>query len=142
MSGFLSRLELRLICPWANDGRGSWEFISDLCYYSDLLGYETIILAGFIYDKASVPRAPIAFTLFGERYSRSAGVHDWYCRNGLIKRKLADKLFLEAMRVENEEEISAFIADGATEEEVIERRGQIEGQALAMYAGVRFGSMF
>ncbi len=142
MSEFRSALELRLICPWSNDGRGEWEYISDLRYYSDLLGYETIVTAGFRYDQASVPRLPLAFALFGGRYARSAGVHDLYCRTGHIPRKLADEVFLESMRVENEEEMLAFIVGGATEDEIKEKRGGLEGQALLMYAGVRLGSLF
>lgn len=142
MSEFRSTLDLRLVCHWANDGRGEWEFIGELRYYSDMLKMETTIPVGFRYDKASVPRLPVAFALFGERYARSAGIHDWYCRNGAIPRKVADKLFLEAMRVENKEEITALIESGATEEEVQARRDGLEGQARAMYAGVRVGSAF
>ena len=142
MSEFRSPLELKLITPWAHEGRGEWEYLSDLVYYSDLLRMEVIVYKGFRYDKASVPRLPIAFALFGERYSRSAGVHDLFCRNGAVPRKVADKVFLEAMRVENEEEIQDLIKAGASEEEVTERRATLEGQARAMYAGVRIGSKF
>jgi hypothetical protein len=141
VSKFLTTLDLRLVYPWAHQGRGEWEFIGELHYYSDLLKLLTIIPIGFRYDRASVPRLPVAFALFGDRYARSAGVHDWYCRNGAIPRKVADKLFLEAMRVENEEEITALIADGADEEAIRERRGALEGQAQMMYAGVRIGSV-
>ena len=142
MSEFRSPLQLELVCPWAHDGRGEWEYLSDLRYYSDMLQLETIVQAGSRTDLASVPRLPLAFALYGGRYGRSAGVHDWYCRNGAIPRKVADKVFLEAMRVENEEEIQAMIKSGASEEEVSERRSALEGQARAMYAGVRVGAKF
>jgi hypothetical protein len=139
VSEFRSPLELRLITPWAHEGRGEWEFISDLIYYSDLLQTETIVYAGFRYDKASVPRLPLAFALFGERYARSAGVHDLLCRNRAIPRNIADKVFLEAMRVENEEELASLDGD---EDDLRNRRAVLEGQALTMYAGVRVGAQF
>ena len=142
MSEFRSPLQLELVCPWANEGRGEWEFLSDLIYYSDILKTEVNVYQSFRYDQASVPRLPLAFALYGNRYARSAGVHDLFCRNGAIPRKVADKVFLEAMRVENEEEIQAMIKSGASEEEVSERRSALEGQARAMYAGVRVGAKF
>lgn len=141
MSKFLTRLELRLVCPWANEGRGEWEYISDLEYYSDLLKTKVIVYKGFRYDKASVPRLPLAFALYGERYSRSAGVHDLFCHNKAIPREVADKLFLEAMRVENEEELDDAKSRGLEEEEIKELSARLEGQALTMYAGVRVGSI-
>ena len=142
MSEFRSPLQIQLITPWANDGRGEWEFLSDLIYYSDLLQQEVVVFKGFRFDHASVPRLPLAFSLFGFRYSRSAGVHDLFCHNGAIPREVADKVFLEAMRVENEEEMEALFASGADEEELKDHRARLEGQALTMYAGVRVGAKF
>lgn len=142
MSEFRSPLELRLIYPWANDGRGEWEFISDLRYYSDLFQAELIVPAGFRYDGASVPRLPLAYALYGGRYWRAAGLHDLGCREGLHPRKRIDKLFLEAMRVENAEEIEGMIAFGAGEVEIDARRESLEGQAMTMFAGVRLGSLW
>ena len=140
MSEFRSPLQLELVCPWANDGRGEWEFLSDLRYYSDLLQTEVIVYQSFRYDQASVPRLPVAFALYGNRYARSAGVHDLFCRNNAIPRDVADKVFLEAMRVENEEELASMV--NADEDEIASRKAILEGQALAMYAGVRIGSKF
>ena len=108
MSEFRSSLEIKLICPWANEGRGEWEYLSDLRYYSDLLQEEVIVYKGFRFDMASVPRLPLAFALYGGRYVRPAGVHDLFCYNGAIPREVADKVFLEAMRVENEEELASI----------------------------------
>ena len=142
MSEFRSPLEIKLICPWANDGRGEWEFLSDLLYYSDLLQQEVVVYKGFRFDQASVPRLPLAFALYGGRYSRPAGVHDLFCRNGAIPRDVADKVFLEAMRVENAEELQAMKDSGASDEELSEHRANLEGQALTMYAGVRVGAQF
>ena len=139
MSEFRSPLQIQLITPWANDGRGEWEFLSDLIYYSDLLQQEVVVFKGFRFDHASVPRLPLAFSLFGFRYSRSAGVHDLFCRYGAVPRDVADKVFLEAMRVENEEELASLDLD---EEELKDHRARLEGQALTMYAGVRIGAAF
>ena len=137
MSEFHSPLELRLICPWANDGRGEWELLSDLLYYSDLLQQEVIVHKSFRFDQASVPRLPLAYALYGGRYSRSSAVHDLFCRNGAIPREVADKVFLEAMRVENEEELASMTDDTELED----HKARLEGQALTMYAAVRIGSV-
>mgnify|MGYP002387857861 CR=1 FL=1 len=142
MSEFRSPLQIQLITPWANDGRGEWEFLSDLIYYSDLLQQEVVVFKGFRFDHASVPRLPLAFSLFGFRYSRSAGVHDLFCRYGAVPRDVADKVFLEAMRVENEEELAEHLANGADEDEMNAHKARLEGQALTMYAGVRIGAAF
>ena len=139
MSEFRSPLQIQLITPWANDGRGEWEFLSDLLYYSDLLQQEVVVFKGFRFDGASVPRLPLAYALYGGRYFRSAGVHDLFCRYGAVPRDVADKVFLEAMRVENEEELASLNLD---EEELQDHRARLEGQALTMYAGVRVGAKF
>ena len=140
MSEFRSPLRLELVCAWANDGRGKWEFTDDLRYYSDLLQMEVVVHKGFQYDQASVPRVFLVFTLYGGRYARSAGVHDLYCNNGAIPRDVADKVFLEAMRVENEEELAFYAAEGADEDEMNAHKARLEGKALAMYAGVLIGA--
>lgn len=132
-SKFLTPLELRLVSPWANEGRGEWEFLSDLKYYSELLQQGVVVYKGFRYDQASVPRIPLGYALYGGRYARAAGIHDFYCRNKAIPRKLADKVFLEAMRAENEEELLATGDDP-------ERRARLEGQAITMYSAVRLYS--
>jgi hypothetical protein len=133
-SEFLTPLEIQLITPWANEGRGEWEFLSDLKYYSELLQQEVVVFKGFKFDGASVPRIPLVYSLYGGKYFRSAGIHDMFCRFGAIPRNIADKVFLEAMRVENEEELQATGNDP-------ERRANLEGQALTMYAAVRAGSL-
>lgn len=142
MSEFRSPLQIQLITPWANDGRGEWEFLSDLLYYSDLLQQEIVVYKSFRFDGASVPRLPLAYALYGGRYFRSAGVHDLFCRYGAVPRDIADKVFLEAMRVENAEELAFHLANGADKDEMKAHKARLEGQALTMYAGVRVGAKF
>lgn len=136
MSEFRTRLVEELVCPWCNDGTGQWQFVEELHYYSTRLRQLVVVPKGFSYDRASVPRMPVAYALFGGRYSRSAGVHDFLCRMRRVRRETADLVFLEAMRVENAEEIAALQFAGEDNDTIAERKSVLEGRALTMYAGV------
>jgi hypothetical protein len=70
----------------------------DLIYDSDLAG-RIIVPAKFSTDFASVPRG--LWNIFPPlgRYSPAAVVHDYLYRTQTRSRKLADDVFLEAMRV-------------------------------------------
>nr|WP_315400071.1 DUF1353 domain-containing protein [uncultured Duganella sp.] len=72
-----------------------------LQYYSDVLGRQIEIEAGFLTDYASVPRIPFAYWLFGDSSHRAAVVHDWlYRHHDVCDRAKADEVLLEAMTVE------------------------------------------
>ena len=135
-SEFRTDLDMRQVNGWANNGRGLWELLFELVYYSALLGYEVTVPKSFRFDGSSVPRLPLAFALYGGRYWRAACIHDYLCRMGYIRRSLIDKVFLEAMRAENLLELAAMEADGADPDELAQRAAELEGQALTMYAGV------
>ena len=95
MAKFLTELNVRL----KNNDR-IWIIDSRLVYESDLVG-TVIVPEGFQTDFASVPRVPIAFTLFGNRAHRESVVHDALYRidfPGNVSYNTANKVFLEAMK--------------------------------------------
>lgn len=75
-----------------------WRLVQSLVYESDIAGTITVP-AGFETDFASVPRLPIVFMLVGDKAHLPAVVHDYLYRYAVVKRKVADQVFLEAMRV-------------------------------------------
>lgn len=114
MGKFTTELEARL-----KDDDMVWIIDSALVFVSDVLGL-IIVPTGFETDFASVPRVPIAYTLFGDRAHREAVVHDYLYRIDAkpgVSRKEADEAFLEAM----------------------ECRGKGWFVRYAMYWGVRLG---
>lgn len=96
MSNFLTELDAKL-----KDDDIVWVIQSDLLYDSDLIG-KICVPAGFETDFASVPRIPIAYTLFGDRAHRESAIHDYLYRIDsfpVVERSQADDVFLEAMEV-------------------------------------------
>ena len=91
-SKFLTELECREV------GEGRWQLLSDLVYQSEILNGGVIAPKGFVTDFASVPRVPIAYMLFGDRAHREAVVHDYLYQRHTVKKSIADKVFLEAMK--------------------------------------------
>lgn len=75
-----------------------WRLVENLVYESDIAGTITVP-AGFETDFASVPRLPIVFMLVGDKAHLPAVVHDYLYRYAVVQRKVADKVFLEAMKV-------------------------------------------
>lgn len=136
MSQFLSELVEKLADPHHGDGTGLWELTEDFQYYSTLLRHTVVVPRGFTHDHASVPRVPLLYANFGNRYHRQGVVHDYLCREGYIKRSKADRVFLEAMRVQNADEVAALQMAGEGADAVADRKGALEGRAQAMYAAV------
>lgn len=74
-----------------------------------------VVPEGFQTNLASVPR--IFYTLvppFG-RYTKAAVLHDYLCKQfhyGFVTRKLADEVFLEAMKVSNVQFITRYLLYG------------------------------
>jgi len=95
MSKFLSDLDGRCI-----DDK-IWLLLSHLHYESDLLG-PIEVPSGFMTDFASVPRVPIAYTLFGNRAHNESVIHDYLYRTDSVPQATysqANDVFLEAMKV-------------------------------------------
>ncbi len=78
-----------------------------LIYQSDILAKEVpsivngilTIVTGFVTDFASVPRVPIAYTLFGDKAHHESVPHDFLYQTHLVSKAIADRVFLEAMTV-------------------------------------------
>ncbi len=136
MSQFLTLLEIRLACPWANDGTGQWEGTKVFRYYSSLLKQEIEVPVGLSSDLASVPKVPVVFLMFGGRYAMPAYIHDYLTRYRRFPREKCDLVFLEAMRLQNDMELAAMSEAGVDQDEIVERKQALEGRATAMYAGV------
>lgn len=108
MSRFLTDLEARLL-PGQD---GLWELEADLIYQSDTLKSKgfgicrsglTVVGAivapkGFVTDFASVPRVPFVYEAFGDRAHREAVIHDYLYQTNAVPRRVADAIFLEAMK--------------------------------------------
>lgn len=80
-------------------GKGTRRLKKSLLYESDIMGGPVCVPRGFETDFASVPRTPILFSLFGDTAHEAAVVHDYLYRTGKAPRKIADQVFLEAMKV-------------------------------------------
>jgi hypothetical protein len=86
-----------------------WILTEDCVYLSDYLWPEgnpikVVVPAGFVTDLASIPRFPPLLRFFiikNGRHRAAAIVHDYLCRLKLdFSRVMADKIFLEAMRLQ------------------------------------------
>ena len=55
---------------------------------------------GFITDFASVPRLPLAYSLFGDKAHRAAVLHDYLYSLGLCSREYADNVLKAAMEAD------------------------------------------
>jgi hypothetical protein len=116
MSKFLTDLDVRL-----KDDDKVWVIGSSLVYQSDILGgFKVEVPPGFETDFASVPRVPIAYTLFGDRAHRESVIHDYLYRIDSVPEvsfETANSVFYEAM----------------------ECRGKSWFVRWAMYLGVKLG---
>ena len=82
------------------DKNEHWILTEDCIYQSDLTENIVTVPAGFVTDLASIPRIFRFLIIKNGRHRPAAIVHDYLCRLGLdYSRVLADKIFLEAMKV-------------------------------------------
>ena len=86
--------------PSLNFDDDSINFILEerLVYASDITGF-VIVPAGFETDLASIPRIFQSFIPKVDRHMLPAIVHDYLCREPGFNRKMADRVFLEAMKL-------------------------------------------
>lgn len=94
---FLGELELREADENVDDG--VWLLAMPLSYSSRVARRTITVPAGFKTDLASVPRLPFVYCLCGGRANKPAVVHDFLYTHGIVSRKAADAVFLEAMGV-------------------------------------------
>ena len=93
MSYFRTRLNVTLV----SENENKWKLMHRLVFVSDEIG-EIIGPAGFVTDFASVPRIPLVFMATGDTARQAAVVHD-YLYSIRHPRKVADGVFLDAMKV-------------------------------------------
>ena len=72
----------------------------DLIYQSALVPKQIVVWSGTVTDLASIPRIARLFIVKNGQHRAAAIVHDHLCRLGMdFSRRLADKIFLEAMKL-------------------------------------------
>ena len=77
----------------------TWNVLRDdfiVKYYDQTI----VIPSGFTTDFASVPRVPLAYTLFADKAKKSAVLHDYLYETKMFSRLQCDKAFLCAMEAE------------------------------------------
>lgn len=94
MSYFRTRLQATLV----SEPENVWKLIYRLVFVSDEIG-EIIVPAGFETDFASVPRLPLVYLATGGIARQAAVVHDYLYSTGQHPRQIADRVFLDAMKV-------------------------------------------
>jgi hypothetical protein len=98
MSEFRTDLAVRLIRGAHEHGREVWALLAPLRYYSDLLGREVTVPAGFVTDFESIPLPALSFT--GPACAEAGVIHDWlYQSHQCAGRDQADNVYREAMLV-------------------------------------------
>lgn len=70
-----------------------------LIYQSDLIPDKVIVPAGFDTDFASIPRIFRILFIKNGKHRHASIIHDSLCRDKTFPRVLADKIFLEAMKL-------------------------------------------
>ena len=90
-----------------------WKLTDRLVYYSALLDTTICAPAGFVTDFASVPRLPVAYWLFGGKADSPAGIHDLLYRWPFVSRRMADRVFNEAMAVKGKTVFTRWPMTGA-----------------------------
>ena len=91
MSGFTTKLDVEI----TDDGRRAL-LHSDLVYIGpDGRGFS--VPAGYLTDFATIPRPFWVFLPPWGNYGRAAILHDWLISCHIVPRKLADRIFFEAM---------------------------------------------
>lgn len=88
--------------------------LTDDLIYIDTQGRKHVIPAGFESDKASIPRKPVLYWLFAERFNREGVLHDaTYCTDYPIAltRAEADGLIYEAARSHTDTHTAKSIVD-------------------------------
>lgn len=79
--------------------KGQWILADRLIYSSSLIDDLVIVEKGFETDLASIPRVFTPLIPKNGKHRAAAIVHDYLCREKPVTRGVADKIFLEAMKV-------------------------------------------
>lgn len=86
--------------PYLSIGRdGQWNLVEPCIYQSDLWEPLITVPAGFETDLASIPSIFTPLIPKNGMHRAAAIVHDYLCRDKSFSRPLADRIFLEAMKL-------------------------------------------
>src|SRR3990167_7817955 len=103
MSQFLNPILLEPVgrSGWGPFKKTVWRVITDIRYFSDLLGKEVLIPQGFLTDLASVPRfLLLSWFIAGDSGTWASVVHYYLCENPEeLEQSIIDNVFYEAMGV-------------------------------------------
>lgn len=81
-------------------GSDRWKLLNELWFHSIIVSSTIKVPVGFVTDFASVPRVPGLYWWFGGMANRPATIHDYLYETHHYSRKIADKIFLEALEVD------------------------------------------
>lgn len=127
-AAFLSGLAVNILDDDNAELTADFVFRSEYLKHMGLLRDGLVVVPrGFVTDFASVPRVPGAYWLVGGRAKWEATIHDYLYRELHLGRKVADEVFLEAMRVKRR-----VVVNGKEEE-----RAQPAWVRGLMWGGVR-----
>lgn len=78
----------------------TWKIKEDLVYCSEVPGVGIVTVEkGFVTDLTSTPRPVWLIFPPDGSYTAAAVVHDWLYAKAIVPRKVADAVFLEAMKL-------------------------------------------
>ncbi len=105
MSNFTTPANVRLLEEY------KFELLSDFEYHVGSYPSDTIIRVpkGYITDLASTPRLIWWWLPPHGRYAKAAILHDYLYSHGVMSRKYADSIFLEAMSVLGVKRVRIYI---------------------------------
>ena len=92
-SCFLTELDVVL----EDEELGTWRLLSDLHYFSGKLGRRVVVTTGFVTDFASIPRLPVVYMLYANRFRKAAVIHDFLYKEKSLSRRVCDGVFREAI---------------------------------------------
>lgn len=101
---FLSPLDVRIVDD--STGRACYELIAQFGFWSQAFEREFWVPAGTQFDGPSIPQ----FALWATGATpglRASCLHDWLIVSRTVDRKIADRVFLEALRVCGVDEVLA-----------------------------------
>ena len=87
---FITEIEVGI----TDDGR--WRILSPLVYSSDEFG-EIVVPRWFVTNFSSIPRLPFSLWVCGNAAHAAKTLHDYLYSSGMFPRKVADRIFLDAM---------------------------------------------
>ena len=93
---FLDPCDVRIVQD--SNGRPIYELLRSFAFYSNVYEREFTVPPGATFDGPSIPQVALWATGAAPGL-RASAVHDYLCRTREVPREVADRVFLEALRV-------------------------------------------